>query len=100
MPWYKVLLFGYCSVHATYYLFLYLTKEKPALNTKKKSVLNAPKNISVQTIEPEFKRLKTACLGDVSKANRLLGYELKRDANITKNEAAKRAIERLARDRK
>lgn len=50
-------------------------------------------------VESEPDRLVLACFGDRQKADRLMMYELKRDARIGKSEARKRALERLTEDR-
>lgn len=43
--------------------------------------------------------LLAACLGDRSKADRLMMYEIRRQPGISKVEARSRAVERLSRDR-
>lgn len=46
------------------------------------------------------KRLSAACLGDRSKADRLISYEMKRDSSVSRSVAVKRALDRLADDRR
>lgn len=47
-----------------------------------------------------FSRLVTACFGDGSKAERLIKYEFGRMPSITREEAIRRAVERLEDDRR
>lgn len=46
-----------------------------------------------------FQKLVAACFGDRAKAQRLLDYEIRRDPNLLFDDAARRALERLAADR-
>lgn len=48
----------------------------------------------------DFSRLVTACFGDKLKAKRLIDYELGRMPFITREEAARSAVERLQDDRR
>jgi len=49
-----------------------------------------------------YRQLQTALMGDVAAVERLIRYEIKGTGNLTMSraEAAKRAVERLERDRK
>lgn len=51
-------------------------------------------------VDVGISRLVTACFGDKLKAERLINYELGRMPSITREEAIRRAVERLEDDRR
>lgn len=83
----KIIIYGIAAVWIAWILHEIFIKEK------------TPKN-NIEKKADHKKKLLTATLGDRDKRERLIKYELNRDNSIGYDEAAKRAIERLQRDRK
>lgn len=70
--------------------------KKNSLSKKSTVATKIPEN----TNKPLFSSLVNACFGDISKAERLIEYEIRRASTIKRQEAITRALERLVEDRR
>lgn len=82
---FKVIIYGLAAIWVAWKLHEIFIKENEKKQPDKKD---------------NYRKLLTATLGDKSKRERLIKYEITRDNSINYEEAAKRAIDRLQRDRK
>lgn len=80
-----------------WFFAIFISRWKKNSLSKKSTIAT---EIQENTNKPSFSSLVGACLGDISKAERMIEYEIRRAPTIKRQEAITRALERLVKDRR